>query len=146
MTVRFCRTVGASGLIALLALTGVGCASSSAGASVFRSDLGRARSPNEMVGMATESLQFFGYEIANATPDRVQTAWRHLPTGYRDRAMVDVRFRSNELYSGFIRIEVEERSEGGLWKDVDPPDELREQYGAMLADVRTRLQRYMTQD
>lgn len=124
-----------------------GCASTSeAGSGAFRAELGRAPSAQTLAGVSAEVLSLYGFSIEAAEPDLIQTDWRYLDSGYRDRATVRVRPRGSDLYNGSVRIVVEEQGPGGTWRIATPPADLRDQYADFQKDVRTRLQRFMTQN
>lgn len=136
-------------LIALIALaTGlVGCASSNGGGSTaYRAELGRAPNAETLAGVSAEVLQLYGYEVELVERDLVQAGWRYLASGYRDRATVRVRPRANDLFNGSIRIVTETQGAGGVWQTAEVTPELREEYARLQKDVRTRLQRFMTQN
>lgn len=131
----------------LTAALWAGCTSGNAAtAGAYRAELGRAPNAQTMAGVSAEVLQLYGYEIELVESDLVQGGWRYLPSGVRDRATVRVRQRANDLYNGAIRIVVEEQGPGGSWQPVRPGPELREEYARLQKDVRTRLQRFMTQN
>ena len=133
--------------LALAVVAVSGCASTGGGGSVaYRAELGRAPNAQTLAGISAEVLQLYSYELELVNADLVQTSWRYLPYGVRDRATVQVRSRGSDLYNGSIRIVVEERKGGGSWQTTPPPADLRDQYAALQKDVRTRLQRVMTQN
>ena len=135
-------------LLAVVALAALsGCASTgSSGSAAYRAELGRAPSAQTMAGVTAEVLQLYGYEIESIEPDLIQAGWRYLPNGVRDRATVRVRPRANDIYNGSIRIVVERQNDVGSWRPDSPGPELRDEYGRIQANVRTRLQRFMTQN
>lgn len=140
------RAPGALGLVAALGLLALAGCASSGEAIAYRSEVGRAPSGRVLAGTSAEVLEFYGYEVELAENDLVQTGWRYLPSGYRDRATVRVRPRGNDLFNGSIRVVVETQGEGGQWQTARPTAELRDQYGDLIEDIRTRLERYMTQN
>lgn len=132
---------------ALLVVTGAGCASTSEGGPVaYRAELGRAPTAQTLAGVSGEVLRLYGYDVQAFEADLVQTDWRYLPDGYRDRVTVRVRPRGSDLFNGSVRIVVEGRGPGGSWQTTAPTPGLRDQYAAFQKDVRTRLQRFMTQN
>ena len=134
-------------ILALSLLPWTGCASSRASnPGTYRAELGRAPNAQTMAGISAEVLQLYGYEIELVEADLVQGGWRYLPDGVRDRATVRVRPRANDLFNGSIRIVVEEQGPSGSWQPARPSSELREEYARIQKDVRTRLQRFMTQN
>ncbi len=113
---------------------------------VFRAELGRAPTAQTLGGISIEVLRLYGYEIELADADLVQTGWRYLPYGVRDRIAVTIRPRGNDIYNGSLRVVVEEQDDGGTWRAADPSAELTDQYADLRRETRRRLQRFMTQN
>jgi hypothetical protein len=112
----------------------------------YRAELGQAPSAETLAGISTEVLQLYGFDIESIERDLIQTDWRYLQNGYRDRATVRVRPRGADFYVGSIRVTTEAQGEGGSWRLSEPSDELRDQYADIQSNVRQRLERFMTQN
>lgn len=134
------------GSAALAAVLVVGCTSTQGTSGSYRVELGQAPSAETLAGISTEVLQLYGFDIESIERDLIQTDWRYLQNGYRDRATIRVRPRGSDFYVGSLRVTTEAQSEGGNWRLALPSDELRDQYADIRANVRQRLERYMTQN
>ncbi len=129
----------------MLALA-AGCASTQGTSGGYRTDLGQAPSAATLAGISAEVLQLYGFDVESVEADLIQTDWRYLQDGYRDRATVRVRPRGSDFFVGSLRVTVEAQGEGGGWALAPPSDELRDQYADIRSNVRQRLERFMTQN
>ena len=132
--------------IAAAVAVGAGCASTQGTSGGYRVDIGRAPSAQTMAGVSAEVLRLYGFDLEAFDTDLIQTDWRYARDGFRDRATVQIRPRASDLFVGSIRFAVEAETEGGLWRPAPPSDDLRDQYADMRANMRERLQRFMTQN
>lgn len=133
-------------VVAAVMAFAAGCTTTQGTSGSYRAELGQAPSAETLAGVSAEVLQLYGFSVESAQPDLIQTDWRYSQDGYRDRATVRVRPRGSGFYVGSIRITVEAQSDGGNWALARPTSDLEDQYAEIQANVRQRLERYMTQN
>ncbi len=142
-------------LIGLSSVAGWGCATSQRAVGIYTSELGRAPSQSILIENILVVLNSYGYQVRSVSSRALETEWRQENAPYalqnegitqlRDRIIVILGQRGQGYYTAQMRGE-EQLLMDGQWQQRELTAAALERYRAIVAQVKQRLQPYMTQD
>ena len=148
---------GAAGLALVLVLAG--CSASTqlhtSSGLVFQEEIGRAPDYELLRQTVGYTLNLQGYRFETIGSDRMQTHWQEWEstdpglsgktTVLRERYVVRLLHRGDNLYVARIRHECQQLTAGDVWQDVAVPASLEENYRAIKEMVHGLLMPHMHQ-
>ena len=142
-------------LAGLTCIAGWGCATSQRAAGIYTAELGRAPSQSILIENILVVLNSHGYQVHSVSSRMLETEWRLEDAPYalqeegitqlRDRIIVILGQRGRGYYTAQMRGE-EQVLMDGQWQQRALTAAALDRYRAIAAQVKQRLQPYMTQE
>jgi len=142
-------------LVGLTGIVGWGCVTSQRAAGIYMTELGRAPSQSILIENILVVLNSYGYQVRSVSSRMLETEWRLEDAPYalqeegvtqlRDRIIVILGQRGRSYYTAQLRGE-EQVLMDRQWQQRALTAVALERYRAIAAQVKQRLQPYMTQD